>query len=86
MCLGRLRVSAPRHGYVGSSMARNGPAAGEGGVTVRPPRTNSAAAMSGLREGDVIVAVDSQAILGCYAEQGSGYLIRVEQLSESEGR
>ncbi len=29
---------------------------------MRPPRTNSAAANSGLREGDVIVAVDRQAI------------------------
>ena len=29
---------------------------------MRPPRTNSAAAMSGLHEGDVIVAVDGQAI------------------------
>ena len=38
------------------------PASAEGGITVRPPRTNSAAAMSGLREGDVIVAVDGQAI------------------------
>ena len=38
------------------------PAAAEGGITVRPPRTDSAAANSGLREGDVIVAVDGQAI------------------------
>ena len=38
------------------------PATAEAGIMVRPPRANSAAAGSGLREGDVILAVDDQAI------------------------
>ena len=38
------------------------PATAEGGIMVRPPRANSAAASSDLQEGDVILAVDDQAI------------------------
>jgi len=38
------------------------PAPAEGGIMVRPPRANSDVASSDLREGDVIVALDGQAI------------------------
>ena len=38
------------------------PSTAEAGVSVRPPRANSAAAQANLREGDIIVAVDGQEI------------------------
>ncbi len=47
------------------------PAATPGGVSVRPAVANSAAARAGLREGDVIIAVDDKEVRSIADQQAA---------------